>query len=49
MKKPMRAKAKKTESFATGVGRGLRLAARSARKVAVFVAPTLTTDSTRAR
>lgn len=28
------ARAKKAESFATGVGRGLRLAARAARKVA---------------
>lgn len=29
-----RQKRKKAESFATGVGRGLRLAARTARKVA---------------
>ena len=33
MKKPARQK-KKPESFAVGVGRGLRLAARGARKVA---------------
>lgn len=32
MSKP--ARRKKTESFAAGVGRGLRLAARTARKVA---------------
>ena len=34
MRKPARQKKKKPESFAVGVGRGLRLAARAARKVA---------------